>query len=95
MRHLFASQSLYKKPKGSEEDVRKVKDVTARLTDPKMFPTSHKQKIAENKRERENKLAAKSYRSLGSLNSIAQSNNSLSGHVPKVFHRLTTLEYVL
>ena len=90
MRHLFVSQSLYKKPKSSEEDISRAKDAINRLTDPKKFPMSHRLKHAESKRERDSKLAARSNRSLGSLNSIAQSNSSIL--VPEVFLRLAASE---
>ena len=87
MRYIFSSQSLYKKPKSSEEEIRKVKDVTARLTDPKRFPKSHQEKLSASKRERDGKLTENSYQSLGRL---AQSNDNLS--VPKVFDRLARKE---
>ena len=102
MRHLFVSQSLYK-PKGSQEDISKVKDVTARLTDPAKFPRSHSQRVEETRSDRERKLGGRSYQSFGSINSIAQSNSNLStvtvasipgntATTPAVFRRLSKID---
>jgi hypothetical protein len=95
MKHLFVSQSLYQ-PKGSQEDIARMRDVTDRLTDPTRYPKAARLKQEEMRRERETKLAARSSQSFGSINSIGLSDSvsSLSQKTPAIFHRLSNQEYV-
>lgn len=75
MQHVFISQPLYK-PKGSREDLAKMQEITARLSDPNKFPVSQKIKLEEKRKAREDKLGGK-YLQSGSLSTLKESKNSV------------------